>query len=112
MTVHLSDHYYDPYKHYCGLYVVSKLKLPEFGPTSELIKIFDERGIILMSITSHQKDGLAYDFVTVDLTLKLDQKDAIEKEIQEVWGQARPLRMRGYRGTGLHLQHQWLPIGP
>jgi len=52
MTVHISDHYYDPYKHYCGLYIVSKLKLPEFGPTSELIRIFDERGIVLMSRTS------------------------------------------------------------
>jgi len=86
MTVHISDHYYDPYKHYCGLYIVSKLKLPEFGPTSELIRIFDERGIVLMSITSHQKDGLAYDFVTVDLTLKMDQKEAIEKEIRKRFG--------------------------
>ena len=112
MTVHLSDHYYDPYKHYCGLYIVSKLKLPEFGPTSELIRIFDERGIVLMSITSHQKDGLAYDFVTVDLTLKLDQKEAIENEIRKRFGDKLVHFECADTGAGLHLQYQRLPAVP
>jgi predicted hydrocarbon binding protein len=86
MSVHVSDHYYDPDKNYCGLYIVSKLALPEFGPTSELIKIFDKREIILLSITSHQKDGLVYDFIIVDLTGKESVKTELEKEIREKFG--------------------------
>ncbi len=86
MTVHVSDHYYDPEKSYCGLYIVSKLKLPEFGPTAELIKIFDDKGIVLMSISSHQKDGLVYDFVTVDLTNKTEVKKDLEKAIRKRFG--------------------------
>jgi len=39
MPVHLSDHYYDPERDYCGLYIVAKIELPEFGPTTELLKI-------------------------------------------------------------------------
>jgi predicted hydrocarbon binding protein len=87
MSVHVSDHYYDPEKHYCGIYIVSKLSLPEFGPTSELIKIFDKRGIVLLSITSHQYDGVVYDFIIVDLTGKENIKTDLEKEIRDKFGE-------------------------
>jgi predicted hydrocarbon binding protein len=86
MPVHLSDHYYDPERDYCGLYVVAKIELPEFGPTTELLKIFDSKGIVSITITSHQKDLVAYDFVIVDLTGKKHLKKELEKEIKERFG--------------------------
>ncbi len=86
MPVHLSDHYYEPERDYCGLYIVAKIELPEFGPTTELLKIFDSRGIVLITITSHQKDLVAYDFVIVDLTGKKHMKKELEKEIKERFG--------------------------
>lgn len=86
MPVHISDHYFDQNRNYCGLYVVSKIELPDFGPTSELVKIFDKRGIILITISSHQKDNIAYDFVIVDLTGKKHLKEDIRKEILDKFG--------------------------
>ncbi len=86
VPVHLSDHFYDPHRDYCGLYLVSKIELPEFGPTSELINIFNRRNISLLSINSHRKGDLAYDFVIVDLTGKKKMKNEIRKEIVEQFG--------------------------
>ena len=76
--VHLSDHYYDPSRDYCGFYVVSTIELPTFGPTAELIKIFDENGVILVTITSHHEEGLVKDFVIADLTGRTSLRDELE----------------------------------
>jgi predicted hydrocarbon binding protein len=86
MPVHLSDHYYDPAREYCGLYIVAKIELPEFGPTTELLKIFDKCGIVLITITSHQKDLVAYDFIIVDLTGKKHMVKELKKEIKKKFG--------------------------
>jgi len=86
VPVHMSDHYYDPHKEYCGLYLVSKIELPDFGPTSELIRIFNKRNISLLSINSHRVGDLIYDFVTVDFTGKKKMKNEIRKEIIEKFG--------------------------
>lgn len=86
VPVHLSDHYYDPDKEYCGLYLVSKIELPSFGPTSELIKIFNRRNISLLTINSHRKGDLIYDFIIIDLTGKKRLKEEIRKEILDKFG--------------------------
>ncbi|MGQ9759917.1 MAG: V4R domain-containing protein [Candidatus Methanomethylicaceae archaeon] len=86
MPVHLSDHYYDPDRNYCGLYIVSKVVLPDFSPTAEMIRIFNRRGILLLNISSHQKDFITYDFVIIDLSEKEHLKEEIEKEIKERFG--------------------------
>jgi predicted hydrocarbon binding protein len=87
VPVHLSDHYYDPGRSYCGLYIVSKIELPDFSPTAEIIKIFNRKGILLLNITSHQKDYVTHDFVIADLTGKDGLKEEILKEIRECFGQ-------------------------
>lgn len=86
MPVHLSDHYYDPGRSYCGLYISSKIVLPDFSPTAEIIRLFNKRGILLLNITSHQKDFVTHDFVIADLTGKEGVKDEIIKEIKESFG--------------------------
>lgn len=87
MPVHLSDHYYDPDRQYCGLYIVSKVVLPDFSPTAEIIRIFNRRGIYLLNITSHQKDLITHDFVIADLSEKELLKEELEKEIKERLGE-------------------------
>ncbi|MEM3485739.1 MAG: hypothetical protein QXI12_08965, partial [Candidatus Methanomethyliaceae archaeon] len=86
VPVHLSDHYYEPGRSFCGLYIVSKIELPDFSPTAELIKIFNRRGILLLNITSHQKDYVTHDFVIADLTGKEAQKEEILGEIRRIFG--------------------------
>ena len=85
MPIHLADHYYDPNKKYCGLYIVAKMELPAFGPTTELIRIFDKRAIPLLTINSHTKDGNVYNFLMVDLTDKEGAKEEIVEEIKTVF---------------------------
>jgi predicted hydrocarbon binding protein len=84
--VHLSDHYYDPNRDYCGFYVISTIALPSFGPTAELIKVFDERGVILVTITSHHEEGLVKDFVIADLTGRKHLREDLERAIRAKFG--------------------------
>ncbi|MEM4214024.1 MAG: hypothetical protein QXZ28_02410, partial [Candidatus Methanomethylicaceae archaeon] len=86
VPVHLSDHYYESGRSFCGLYIVSKIELPDFSPTAELIKIFNRRGILLLNITSHQKNYVTHDFVIADLTGKEAQKEEILGEIRRIFG--------------------------
>jgi hypothetical protein len=81
MPVHLSDHYYEKDKQYCGLYVVSKVELPDFSPTAELIRIFNKRGILIVSASIHLVNLTTTDFFIVDLTGKVNLKKSIRKEI-------------------------------
>ncbi len=87
IPVHITDHYYDPTKSYCGLYIISKIELPNFSPTAELIRIFNKRSILLLNITSHQKDFVTHDFLIVDITGKEQLKEEILKEIKEKFGE-------------------------
>lgn len=86
MPVHLSDHYYEKNKQYCGLYVVSKVELPDFSPTAELIRIFNRRGILIVSASIRQSNMITSDFFIVDLTGKADLKKRIRKEIMDCLG--------------------------
>lgn len=87
MPVHINDIYYDPEGHFCGLYVASKISLPDFDPTLELIKILNKENVCFLSISSHRSDDVIHNFIVLDVSKKPCLRYELASEIKERFGE-------------------------
>ncbi len=86
MPVHINDIYYDPERQFCGLYIASKISMPDFDPTLELLRILNQNKVCFLSISSHRSEGVVHNFITLDLTENPGLKEELVKRIKEKFG--------------------------